>query len=208
MAFINPKILNKYYNKILIKYEKEFEDYLKYFESQLINKSKLGKYIPIWNYYESIKNTDFALKYLFLTKNIAENINSLLNTSFTKKYPTFNQWKSAILKIIDLFEKNNNELIRCNYSSKMMIYCAQNIKVTEKNIKLLSNDEIAKLNMINNNNNIFSGGSLSEFVYDNEIINENVIKKESQNQNNEEQDKEPSNDIKIIYIIMKLMKII
>ena len=43
MAFINQKILNKYYNKILIKSEKEFEDYLKYFESQWINKSKLGK---------------------------------------------------------------------------------------------------------------------------------------------------------------------
>ena len=57
----------------------------------------------------------------------------------------------------------------------------QNIKVAQKNIKLLSIDEITKLNILNNNNNIFSEGSLLDFVYDNEIIyeNKNIIKKES-----------------------------
>ena len=54
-------------------------------------------------------------------------------------------------------------MVGCDYSSKIMIYYAKNIKVTEKNIKLFSNDDITKLNMLKNNN-ICCEGSLLDFV--------------------------------------------
>ena len=47
---------------------------------------KLGKYTPVSNYYRNINNNNFDSNFLFLTNNIAENINSLLNNSFKKVF--------------------------------------------------------------------------------------------------------------------------
>ena len=47
---------------------------------------KLGKYTPVSNYYRNINNNNFDSNFLFLTNNVAENINSLLNNSFKKVF--------------------------------------------------------------------------------------------------------------------------
>jgi hypothetical protein len=64
------------------------------------------------SFFNYISNLDFDIKYIFLTNNIAENINALLNSFFNKKYPLFAQWKNAILSL---------EITRRNYSSNLML---------------------------------------------------------------------------------------
>jgi hypothetical protein len=89
---------------------------------------------------------------LFLTNNIAESINRLLNFSFKYKYPNFKEWKTSILKVVDDFEKKEKELSRCNATSKLMIYYINNFKTHDKNIKLLGEKEIKELQTLNNDN--------------------------------------------------------
>ena len=82
---------------------------------------KLGKYTPIFNFYKNINNSEFDTKYLFFTNNTAENINKLLNYNFSKNYPSFLEWKNAILKLHENFEKNNSELLRRNFFSNSLV---------------------------------------------------------------------------------------
>ena len=112
MAFLEPKLLQKFYKLITEEFGNDYEKFFQYFQKQWINVKKLGKYTPIWNYYCCISNLDFDIKYIFLTNNLAENINTLLNSFFNKKYPLFAQWKNAILSL---------EITRRNYSSNLML---------------------------------------------------------------------------------------
>ena len=117
-----------------------------YFQKQWINTKKIGKYTPVWNYYATITNLEFDLKYLFVTNNISENINSILNSFFNKKYPVFNEWKKAILDIVDIFEQKKFEITRRNKTSNIIIYYIKNIYINNKKVNLLKNEEIKVLN--------------------------------------------------------------
>ena len=57
--------------------------------SNIQKKIGLGKYTPIFNYYANIRGHEFDTKYVFLSNNIAENINKFLNSSFKKAYSSF-----------------------------------------------------------------------------------------------------------------------
>ena len=163
---------------------------------------KLGKYTPIWNYYCCISNLDFDIKYIFLTNNIAENINALLNSFFNKKYPLFEQWKNAILSLVEIFEKKPLEITRRNYSSNLMLYYVKKIKIDKKNIRLLKAEEIGDLiNLEKNKQNILSFKTISEILnLSDDIINEinfnkNIIDSESDSEINDD-DKNDKYNIK------------
>lgn len=118
IAFIEPKLLKKFY-KLLIE---EYEIFFKYFEKNWISKKKLRKYTPIFNYYENLKGAEFDKKFLFLTNNISENINSILKSNFKRNYPNFLEWKNAILSTIEKFENSQKVLTRINLTSEIVIY--------------------------------------------------------------------------------------
>ena len=160
MAFIDPKIMKKFFDKVLVEFEKDYETFFKYFKNYLINYKNLGKYTPNFNFYKNINNSEFDTKYLFFTNNIAENINKLLNSNFSKNYPSFLEWKNAILKIHENFEKTDSELFRRNYCSNSLIYYIKNVNIARnKNISLLSKDDIRNINLIQNTN--FNDNNLS-----------------------------------------------
>ena len=64
-AFLDPKILKKFYNKITFNYMMIMKIFLN------ISK-RLCKYTSIFNYYEIIRGPEFDIKNVFLTNNIAE----------------------------------------------------------------------------------------------------------------------------------------
>jgi hypothetical protein len=43
MPFLNYKILKRFYDKLVEKYEKEYESFFKYFEKQWVIKKKIRK---------------------------------------------------------------------------------------------------------------------------------------------------------------------
>lgn len=60
VAFMEPKQIKIFYTLITDEYEDEYEAFFKYFQKQWINKKKLEKYIPYWNYYINFNNIDFG----------------------------------------------------------------------------------------------------------------------------------------------------
>ena len=194
MAFLQPKLLKKFYSKIIDEYGSDHESFFKYFQNNWINIKRLGKYTPIFNYYENISNSEFDIKFLFLTNNISENINKLLNSYFNTKYPTFSQWKQALLDNCENFGKNDLELTRRNIGSKSMIYYIKNIFINNKNPSLLSSEDIKNLNLLSsgiNNENILSSSSISKIL---NIDNNDFNIEEIDNQNNDEELKEVNNN--------------
>ena len=67
MDFIDPKLMKKFFDKILFEFEKEYETFFKYFKNYWINYKKLGKYTPIFNFYKNRNNSEFDTKYLLFS---------------------------------------------------------------------------------------------------------------------------------------------
>ena len=207
MAFIDTKLMKKFFDKILFEFEKEYELFFKYFKNYWINYKKLGKYTPIFNFYNNINNSEFDTKYLFFTNNIAENINKLLNANFYKNYPSFLEWKNAILNLHENFEKNNSELLRRNYCSNSLIYYIKNVNIARnKNISLLSKDDIKNINLIKNTNfnyNNLSSHSILDLLDNNnkkENTNNNLILLKN---NDDEENIDDNNDDSVAELINK-----
>ena len=189
--------MKKFFDKILFEFEKEYELFFKCFKNYWINFKKLGKYTPFFNFYNNINNSEFDTKYLFFINNIAENINKLLNANFYKNYPSFLEWKNAILNLHENFEKNNSELLRRNYCSNSLIDYIKNVKIARnKNISLLSKDDIKNINLIKNtnfnDNNLYSHSILD--LLDNNNKKENTNNNEILLKNNYDEENVDDND--------------
>lgn len=85
----------------------------------------------------NLNNLDFDEKYLFLSNNICENINHLLNSIFNKNYPVFKEWRNAILSVVNIFENKTKDFHLKNFSSKITFYYIKNVKLNYKSLKLL-----------------------------------------------------------------------
>ena len=145
----------------IVKYMKNFLNILKKQGYQ----KKLGKYIPIFNYYKNIKGAELDKKYLFLTNNITENINKILNNNFKGRYPNFIDWKNSLLSTIKRFENIDKELNRLNVTSEMLIYFINIKKNNNKKLTLLDEAEIKDLMKIyDKNDNDLSSQSISSIL--------------------------------------------
>ena len=174
LAFIDPKLIKKYYNLIINEFGNEYEKFFKYFEKNWIKKKKLGKYTPIFNYYANIKGPDFDKKFLFLSNNISESINHILNSFFKNNYPSFSDWSNSILQTLELFENKKDEIKRNNYTSEMLIFYINNLNKKDNNIRLLDKIELKKLEQIHENNiNNLSDNSISRLLNLDLSIDEN-----------------------------------
>ena len=80
------------YKKILKKYnDLKYNDFFNYFNRNWKPKDtyKKIKYIQEWNYFNILKSLDFDKKNFYVTNNISEYINKLLNNKLNCKHPTF-----------------------------------------------------------------------------------------------------------------------
>ena len=100
LSFVKPENIPLIYKKIKKKYNnKKFADFFNYFEKNWNPNFKYRKMeiISKWNYYNLINSIEIDIKYLYLTNNVAEYINKILNSKFNTKFPNFESWKNAII---------------------------------------------------------------------------------------------------------------
>ena len=179
------------YNKIKKKYNKNiYSKFFNYFERYWKPKAKFQnkKYILEWNYYLIIKSINFDVKYLYLTNNIAEHINKVLNSYFNTKYPLFNDWKKALLFTAKKMNEENNPINRKNITSNILIHFVTNIRNNELDSKYLLNDnDIKILNSLSiPGSNLGNYIPLSEFFNNHEYdVIENNDSSKDKNYDNE-----------------------
>ena len=101
----------KRYNKA------KYKDFFNYFNRTLKPKSNNNKikYIPECNYYNIINALEIDIKYFYITNNVSEHINKLLNIKLNSKYRTFNNWKNSLIEIEKEFYSKTEFVKRSNY---------------------------------------------------------------------------------------------
>ena len=207
LSFVKPENIKIIYSKIMKKYNnKEFNDFYNYYERnwKSINKNKKINIIPEFNYYNILNSLEIDSKYLFLTNNISEHINKILNSFYNIKYPTFEKWKILLFRTQDIINNNDNIITRHNYLTQVLKFFVQ-WNIENKNHKdLLDNSTIKKLNsLIMPDSNIgnlipfsdfFSIYKDSEDIQCSMIIDKNIFEEYNSNDNN-----------KNVYIIKSLI---
>ena len=151
LSFIEPKYIPSLYKKIKKKYNsKDFIDFYKYFERVWKPNSITGKNkkIPDWNYYYILTSLEIDVKYLFLTNNISEHINKILNSHFNTKFPTFEKWKYSLLETEKEINNKTNLVERSDYVTNVLLYFIKKHKDLKISNELLTLDEITKLSSL------------------------------------------------------------
>ena len=151
LCFIEPDNINKVYKKILKKYnKKEFDVFYNYFNRTWKNKSKKKniKFIPEFNYFKILNSLNFDIKYLFITNNIAEHINKLLNVKLNSKFPIFSNWKNAFLNVEKEINDRTEYIERSNNISNVLLYFIYWNKNNKNNSDLLTCEDIKKINTL------------------------------------------------------------
>ena len=73
---------------------------------------------------------EIDVKYLFLTNNISEHINKILNSHFNTKFPTFEKWKYSLLETEKEINNKTNLVERRDYVTNVLLYFIyKNIKI-------------------------------------------------------------------------------
>ena len=94
LCFANSDNIFNIYKKIKKKFNNIlYSDFFKYYEWKpncIIRKIKI---IPDWNYFNLLNSIENDQKYLYITSNIAELINKILNDKPKTKYPNFDNWE-------------------------------------------------------------------------------------------------------------------
>ena len=137
--------------------------------------------IPIFNYYNFINSIEFDINALFLTNNIAEAINRILNSHLNSKYPLFDEWRKAILTTEEKVNLNFEENKRVNYISKIFIFYIILVKSEKFKLELLNEDDILRLNSI-----ILPCSNISNILTISQILQTNTYV-ENQNDDNDDQ---------------------
>ena len=184
LCFINPKNIPILYKKIEQKYSaNEYKKFFQYFRRTWNPKCiyKKLKIIPEWNYYFILKKLEIDVKNLFLTNNIAEHLNKILNSKLKSKFPIFMNWREAILNTEKEVNLKFEETSRQDFSSKILFYYINFIKNNEDNTDLLNNEEIIKLSSLFTSgiktNSIFSLSEIIKIaISENNMINEDISK--------------------------------
>lgn len=148
-------------------------DFFRYFERAWKPNCKYKniKIIPEWNYYNIINSIEFDVKYLYLTNNIAEHINKLLNSKFQTKYLTFESWKTANFSIENDINNKTDYIERVNFGSQIIIYFLKWNYENKNNKDLLKYEDIKIMNTsIKPDSNIGNCISFRE-LYDLDLLN-------------------------------------
>ena len=102
LCFINPIKLYKFYTSVKNNYMNDTTSkYFRYFEKVWNPKNK----IIYWNYHYLYDSIEIDKKFIFLTKNLIENTNKILNIHIKKKCPRYEIFEKAIIELILGYEK-------------------------------------------------------------------------------------------------------
>ena len=187
LCFIKPDNIYPIFKLIKNRFnDDKYSEFFSYFEKTWNPKGRKYnmKYYPNWNYYKIINSVEFDIKHLFLTNNISEHMNKLLNEKLNRKYPTFYNWKDTILNVEKNVNLNYNELKRMDINTKIILYYINNIEKFNKSKQLLELEDIMRLNSIvipsSQISNIFTlneflnNTNLSDISDDNSISDEDI----------------------------------
>ena len=83
------------------KYRVKFSSFFKYFNKYYINDKLFEK--NIWNFTNVISN-NINNDIIFYTNNIVESFNSILNKKFLGFFKTMNNFKNALIDVINLYD--------------------------------------------------------------------------------------------------------
>jgi len=108
-------------------------------------KFKNHQIIPDWNYYYVLNSLDIDIKYLFLSNNVSEHINKILNSNFNTKFPSYDKWRTALLKTEQDINNKTEFLERFDYISQIMMFFIKFYKNNKTNKNLLLKEDIKKL---------------------------------------------------------------
>jgi len=164
LCFIDIKKLYKLYESIKNKFINDNTGkYFTYFEKNWNPKNKN----VAWNYYYLYNSIEIDKKFIFLTNNLVENTNKILNNTIKKKCPRYEIFEKAIINLINSYE-NRDAIIRRDEISKLFLYLIKH----EPNGKVLNNKEIGQLKKIffGNEKNIVTTG-LTELIGWNDLFN-------------------------------------
>ena len=169
LCFVKPDNVIKIYKKIVKKYNKPiYKEFFNYYERTWKPKGNIKniKFIQDFNYYNTLNSIELDIKYLFLTNNISEHLNKLLNAHLNSKYPVFDNWKHAILKVEEAVNNNMKEYDRSDYISRLFLYFIAWNNKNKSNIDLLNSDDIKKLNTI-----LIPGSNIGNLIPFSEFFN-------------------------------------
>ena len=172
LCFVDTKKLYKLYISIKNKFiNNNTSKYFSYFEKYWNPKNK----IIYWNYHYLYDAIELDKKFIFLTNNIIENTNKILNIHIKKKCPRYEIFEKAITDLILSYDKRE-PINRRDEITKLFLFLLNN----EPNGKVLDKKELDKLKKIffGVDKNILSTG-LSELIgwddmFDNEEDSENI----------------------------------
>ena len=85
---------------------------------------------------------------LYLTNNISEHLNKIINSKLKSKYPIFINWRDSLLKSEEEINLSVGEIHKKDYSSLLLIYFINFLKNNYDNVDLLEYKEILKLNSL------------------------------------------------------------
>ena len=133
---------------------------------------------------------------MYLTNNISEHINKILNSHFNNKFPTFEKWKYALINTEKEINSKLNLVERSDYVTKILLYFIKKNKDKKISNDLLTLEDITKLSsLMKPESSIGNIIPLSGFIDDNfsKLVIKEEIKIESDIKNVDNKNAENSN---------------
>ena len=134
LLYLNKNKVKDFFNMIQKYYEKEFPSFIKYFYYNFFKKYPLNDLCWVYDLNFIFENNN--LDNFFLTNNICESTNRLLNMNYKGVCKSIKNFEDAIISLIDIYENKNKYVEgKFNITRAIALYIR-----TENVNKLIDND--------------------------------------------------------------------
>ena len=134
LLYLNKNKVKDFFQMIQTYYEKEFPTFIKYFYYNFFKKYPLNDLCWVYDLNFIFENNN--LDNFFLTNNICESTNRMLNMNYKGVCKSTKNFEDAIIKLIDIYENKNKYV-----EGKFCITRAIALYIRTENInKLIDND--------------------------------------------------------------------
>jgi len=170
LLFLNKNNVKEFFQLIIKKYEPDFPKFIKYFYTNFFKRYPLNDLC--WNYDLNYIFEENTFENFFLTNNICESTNRLLNMNYKGVCKSVKNFEEAIISLIKLYDEKNN-------------YKEDNFTITWAIALYIRTEEIKSLIDYNIFKKIFQ--NYSKYLKEHNIIFEetnnadNILKEEKEN---------------------------
>ena len=198
LLFLNKNKVKEFFQLIINKYEKDFPKFIKYFYTNFFKRYPLNDLC--WNYDLNYIFEDNSLDDFFLTNNICESTNRLLNMNYKGVCKSVKNFEDAIIALITLYDDKNNYV-----EGKFSITRAIALFIRTENINSLINYKIFKTifknyaNYLKDRNIIYEENDNCDTILEKEIEKNLNINKELNYSSNFESSSSVDSDEEVIY---------